>query len=236
MRAFGYDYKMFLATMPEKHLGTEAEWKRSTDSLREALARRGAKYEVDEGGGCFYAPKIDLKLLDSLGREWQGPTIQVDLNLPKRFQVEYVGADNAMHEVVMVHRAVLGSLERFIGGLVEHFGGAFPMWLAPVQVRVATLAERHAGAAEKIAAEMRAAGLRVEVDAGPEKLGYKVREWTLQKIPYLAVIGDREAADGTLALRSRARGDEGMVKMGDFLERAAREVREKRIEPQQKEG
>jgi len=230
MRAFGYTYRTFLATMPPKHLGTEEEWGRATEALRVALDRRGLAYEVDEGGGAFYAPKIDIKLLDSLNREWQGPTIQVDLNLPKRFRVEYVGADNAPHEVIMVHRAVLGSLERFIGGLVEHFGGAFPVWLAPVQVRVATLAERHAEAAAKVVAELRAGGLRVDEDCGAEKLGYKVREWSLAKLPYLAVLGDKEIAEGVVALRSRARGDEGKVTVSDFIARAQREIREKTIE------
>jgi threonyl-tRNA synthetase len=216
--------------MPEKHLGTPAEWDRATASLREALARRGQEYEVDEGGGCFYAPKIDLKLLDSLGREWQGPTIQVDLNLPKRFTVEYVGSDNSMHEVIMVHRAVLGSMERFVGGLIEHFGGAWPTWLAPTQVTVAAIAERHHEGAAKVAAALRGAGLRVEEDFRNEKLGLKVREWTLAKVPYLAVLGDKELAEGAVALRVRgAEGAQQKLSVEELMARIQGEVRERKI-------
>ncbi len=229
MKAFGYQYKTFLSTRPEKYLGTEEEWGRATASLREALERRGLKYEVDEGGGTFYAPKIDLKLLDSLNREWQGPTIQVDLNLPKRFEVSYTGADNSAHEVIMVHRAVLGSMERFVGGLIEHFGGAFPIWLAPEQVRVATIAERHDEGAARVVAEMRAAGLRVGEDFRNEKLGFKVREWNLEKVPYLAVLGDREIEEGVLALRTRGSREQQQISVKDFIARVQVEARDKVI-------
>jgi threonyl-tRNA synthetase len=186
-------------------------------------------YEVDEGGGVFYAPKIDLKLLDSLGREWQGPTIQVDLNLPKRFEVQYVGADNSLHEVAIVHRALLGSMERFVGGLIEHFGGAFPLWLAPCQVRVATIADRHAEGARAVGQKLRAAGLRVEEDFRNEKLGLKVREWSLQKIPYLAVLGDREIEEGVVNLRRRGVKQQEKLGLEAFVERALGEIREKAI-------
>ena len=229
MSAFGYTYKTYLSTRPAKSLGTDEEWAWSTGALREALEKRGMKYEADEGGGVFYAPKIDLKLLDSLGREWQGPTIQVDLNLPKRFEVQFVGSDNAMHDAAIVHRALLGSMERFVGGLVEHFGGAFPMWLAPCQVRVATIADRHAEGARKVAGEMRAAGLRVEEDFRNEKLGLKVREWTLAKIPYLAVLGDREIEEGAINLRKRGSKEQEKLKVEDFVSRALEDVREKVI-------
>ncbi len=229
MSAFGYSYKTYLATRPEKSLGTDGEWAWSTGALREALEKREMDFEVDEGGGVFYAPKIDLKLLDSLGREWQGPTIQVDLNLPKRFEVQYVGADNAMHDVAIVHRALLGSMERFVGGLVEHFGGAFPMWLAPAQVRVATIADRHAEGARGVVEELRAAGLRVEEDFRNEKLGLKVREWTLQKIPYLAVLGDREIEEGNINLRKRGVKEGETVSVEAFVKRALGEVRDKVI-------
>jgi len=229
MKAFGYQYKTFLSTRPEKHLGTEEEWERATASLREALERRNLKYEVDEGGGTFYAPKIDLKLLDSLNREWQGPTIQVDLNLPKRFEVSYTGSDNSAHEVIMVHRAVLGSLERFVGGLIEHFGGAFPVWLAPEQVRVATIAERHDEGAAGVVAELRAAGLRVGEDFRNEKLGFKVREWNLEKVPYLAVLGDREIEEGVLSLRIRGVKEQQKISVEDFIARVQVEARDKVI-------
>ena len=229
MSAFGYTYKTYLATRPAKSLGTDDEWAWSTGALREALERRGMDFEVDEGGGVFYAPKIDLKLLDSLGREWQGPTIQVDLNLPKRFDVKYVGSDNSMHYVAIVHRALLGSMERFVGGLVEHFGGAFPMWLAPAQVRVATLADRHEEAGRRVAAEMRAAGLRVEEDFRSEKLGFKVREWNLAKVPYLAVLGDREVEEGAVNLRRRGCKEQSKISVSDFVSRAQGEVRDKVI-------
>jgi len=227
MSAFGYTYKTYLATRPAKSLGTAEEWEWSTRALRTALEGRGMDYQVDEGGGVFYAPKIDLKLLDSLGREWQGPTIQVDLNLPKRFKVQYVGSDNAMHEAAMVHRALLGSMERFVGGLVEHFGGAFPMWLAPVQVRVVTLADRHVEAGGRIVGEMRAAGLRVEEDFRNEKLGYKVREWTLAKVPYLAVLGDKEIEEGVINLRARGVKEQQKPTVKEFVDRARGEVRDK---------
>jgi len=230
MSAFGYTYRTYLSTRPEKSLGTDEEWKWSTGALREALEKREMAYEVDEGGGVFYAPKIDLKLLDSLGREWQGPTIQVDLNLPKRFDVQYVGADNAMHEVAIVHRALLGSMERFVGGLIEHFGGAFPMWLAPAQVRVATIADRHAEGAREVVARLRAAGLRVEEDFRNEKLGLKVREWTLEKIPYLAVLGDREIEEGAINLRKRGVKQQEKLSVEAFAERALTEVAEKVID------
>jgi threonyl-tRNA synthetase len=232
MKAFGYSYKTFLSTMPEKHLGSEAEWDRATASLRQALERRGQPYEVDAGGGCFYAPKIDLKLLDSLGREWQGPTIQVDLNLPKRFKVEYVGADNATHEAVMVHRAVLGSMERFVGGLIEHYGAAWPTWLAPVQVTVAPIAERHHEGARRVIAGLRSAGVRVGEDLRNEKLGLKVREWTISKVPYLAVMGDKELEEGSVALRVRGAG-QGQEKMSvsGLAARILGEVRDRSIGP-----
>jgi len=224
MKTFGYTYRTFLATMPEKHLGTEEEWERSTASLREALESRGAAFEIDEGGGVVYAPQLDLQLIASLGREWQGPTIQVDLNLPKRFEVTYVGADNSRHEVVMIHRAVLGSLERFVGGLIEHYGGAFPLWLSPVQVRTARLPARNIEEVRKLTAELRAQGLRVEEDLRNEKLGYKVREWSLAKIPYLLMIGDREAESGRVAVRVRGEGDIGTMTRGEFLARVEKET------------
>lgn len=203
MATFGYKYSAYLATRPEKYLGTEEEWEYSTEALRRALEERGLDYEVDEGGGVFYAPKIDIKLMDSLGREWQGPTIQVDLNLPKRFDCTYRGADNRDHETVIIHRTVLGSMERFVGGLIEHYGGSFPVWLAPEQVRIATIGEEHVEYARRLYERLRAFGARVRLDDRNEKLGYKVREWQEARVPYLAVVGDREVAEGSASLRVR---------------------------------
>ena len=227
MSAFGYTFKLSLATMPEKHLGTEAEWDAATESLKQALAQRGQDYEIEAGGGAFYAPKIDVKLRDAIGREWQGPTIQVDLNLPKRFNVTYIGADNTEHRVVMIHRTVLGSMERFIGGLIEHYAGAFPLWLAPLQVRVLPIADRHANYAKKVAAELRQAGFRADTDTSSEKIGARIRKTTLDKVPYMLILGDREAADSTVSVRQRTEGDQGAVTLEQFITRLNDEVAQK---------
>jgi threonyl-tRNA synthetase len=230
MKAFGYEYQLYLATRPEKSLGTDEEWERSTEALRSALESQGLEYEVDEGGGVFYAPKIDLKLLDALGRGWQGPTIQVDLNLPKRFDVSYVGKDGQEHETVIVHRTVLGSMERFIGGLVEHYGGAFPTWLAPVQVAVLPISESQLEYARSVEAELKAAGLRVETDARDDKIGHKIREAQVQQVPYMLVLGRREVESGAVAVRHRRKGDLGQMKPEEFLALIGEEVESKRIE------
>ncbi len=225
LKAFGYTYSMYLATRPEKYLGTETEWDRATEACRSALERRGLSYEIDEGGGVFYAPKIDIKVADSLGREWQGPTIQVDLNLPKRLSVTYIGTDNAEHEVAMIHRTVLGSMERFIGGLIEHYGGAFPTWLAPVQVRVLPISDRYVEHSDRIVAQLREHGLRVETDNSASKMGHKIREATLAKVPYMLVVGQREADSGQVSVRHRAAGDLGSLDLSVFIERIEEEVR-----------
>ena len=227
MKAFGYTYKLYLATRPEKSLGTDAEWERATNALIAALAAHGQPYEVDEGAGVFYAPKIDIKVADSLGRQWQGPTIQVDLNLPKRFSVSYVGADNTEHEVAMIHRTVLGSMERFIGGLIEHYGAAFPTWLAPEQVRVLPISDPYVPRAREVADRLIQAGLRVQIDASPSKMGHKIREATLAKVPYMLILGQREADSGTVSVRHRTAGDLGTLDVEGFLERICLEVREK---------
>ena len=231
MKAFGFRYRTFLATRPEKYLGTEEEWERATSALRAALEKRGLDYQVDEGGGVFYAPKIDIKLADSLGRVelGQGPTIQVDLNLPKRFAVTYVGEDNAQHEVIMIHRTVIGSMERFLGNLIEHFGGAFPMWLAPVQVAVIPIADAQQARAVEVGAVLRRAGLRVEVDDRSEKVGYKVRAATLQKVPYMLIVGKKEVEAGTVAVRARLAGDLGSWTLERFIERTTGEVATKAL-------
>jgi threonyl-tRNA synthetase len=225
MDAFHYTTSYYLATRPEKHLGTEAEWDFATESLKKALERKGLKYEVDEGGGVFYAPKIDVKLADSLGREWQGPTIQVDLNLPKRFNVTYIGEDNAPHEVIMIHRTVLGSMERFIGGLIEHVGAAFPLWLAPEQVRVLPIGEKQLDYAARVETRLKSAGVRAGLDARSETIGAKIRDATLEKIPYMLVIGAKEESAGNISVRERAAGDLGGSSIEEFLARVVDEVR-----------
>ena len=231
MKAFGYEYEVWLATRPEVSLDTasDEEWERATHSLREGLEARGVQYQVDEGGGTFYAPKIDIKLFDALGRSWQGPTIQVDLNLPKRFEVTYTGDDGEEHECVIVHRAVLGAIERFVGGLIEHFAGWFPAWLAPEQVRILPITDAHQPYAREVLEKLQAAGLRATCDERNEKTGYKVRAATMEKVPYLLIVGDREAADGTVSVRSHDRGDEGPCSVEDFLDRLTKEIAEKRL-------
>jgi len=230
MEAFGYEYHLSLATRPEKSLGTDEEWERSTEALRSALESRALEYDVDKGGGVFYAPKIDLKLVDALGRGWQGPTIQVDLNLPKRFDAAYVGKDGQEHETVIVHRTVLGSMERFIGGLVEHYGGAFPTWLAPVQVAVLPISESQLDYARSVEAELLAAGLRVETDARDDKIGYKIREAQVQQVPYMLVLGRKEVEASAVAVRHRRKGDLGQMTLEEFLELISEEVASKTIE------
>ncbi len=201
MKTFQYDYRVYLATRPEKSKGSEAFWEQATRSLEMALEEFERGYDVDEGGGVFYGPKIDIKLIDALGREWQGPTIQVDFNFPESFNIEYVGKDGNRHQVVMIHRTVLGSMERFVGGLIEHYGGAFPLWLAPVQAILMTITDRSQDYAEAVAAKLRESNLRVVEDFRNEKLGLKIREAQLQKIPYMLVIGEREMSSQTVSPR-----------------------------------
>ena len=230
MTAFGYTYTIFLATRPAKSLGSDEEWEVATAALREALHRWGKPYEIDEGGGVFYAPKIDIKLQDALGREWQGPTIQVDLNLPKRFNVTYIGADNTEHEVIMIHRAVLGSMERFIGGVVEHVGGAFPMWLAPTQMMLMPITDAQCGYANELKKRLADEGFRVETDSRNEKIGYKIREAQEMKVPYMLILGAREQESGEVSVRHRKQGDIGSMKMEQLIERCRDEVLRKTMD------
>lgn len=228
MEAFDYACSYYLATRPENFLGTEEEWDHATDCLKKALERRGLDYEIDEGGGVFYAPKIDIKLADSLGRGWQGPTIQVDLNLPKRFDVGYVGPDNQPHRVVMIHRTVLGSMERFIGGLIEHVGGAFPVWLAPEQVRVLPISEHQRDYAEDVLRKLEAAGIRAGFAGHSETIGAKIRTATMEKVPYMLVVGAKEAESGSVSVRARTRGDLGSSSLDDFIARVKSETESRR--------
>jgi len=230
MEAFGYKCQFHLATRPEKSLGTDEEWERATSALRSAIESRGLEYAVDEGGGVFYAPKIDLWLLDALGRGWQGPTIQVDLNLPKRLNVTYVGKDGQEHETVIIHRTVLGSMERFIGGLVEHYGGAFPTWLAPVQVAILPISDSQAQYANIVRERLLVAGLRTETDLRDDKIGFKIREAQVQQVPYMLVIGQKEMQSETVAVRHRRRGDLGRMKLDEFVAIVSEEVESKKLD------
>ena len=222
---FGFtDIRAYLATRPEKAVGEESRWAQATASLEAALRAEGIPYETDAGGGAFYGPKIDLKVRDAIGREWQMSTVQFDFNLPERFNLTYVGPDGAEHRPYMVHRALFGSIERFFGILVEHFAGAFPLWLAPEQVRVLPLTEKQMDYARRIAAELRARDFRVGLDERSDKIGAKIRQAQIEKIPYMAVVGAREAESGRIALRSRTAGDLGAMDLADAVARLQREV------------
>jgi threonyl-tRNA synthetase len=230
LRAFGFDrYDIYLSTKPEKASGTDEQWEVATAALRKALETRRLDYQVDPGEGVFYGPKIDIKIKDSLERAWQCSTIQVDFNNPTRFGMEFIGEDGKAHQPVMVHRALLGSLERFFGILIEHYGGAFPLWLAPVQAVVIPIADRHQQYAQKVAEELRAKGLRVHVDERSESTRYKIREAQVQKHPYMLVVGDKEVAAGTVAVRHRQAGDLGPQAVAEFGERVARLAAERAL-------
>lgn len=227
MSTFGYTYRPYLATRPEKSLGTEEGWQKATQALIEALDRRSLRYDIDPGGGVFYGPKIDIKLWDALEREWQGPTIQVDFNLPQRFDVHYTGSDGARHPVVMVHRTVLGSMERFIGGLIEHYAGAFPLWLAPTQIVIQTITDRQIEYGKRVEEQLKRSDIRVETDFQNEKIGHKIREAQLAKVPYMAVVGDREVASETVSLRTRQGKDLGPISLENLVDKLCREIESK---------
>ena len=222
---FGFhDIQAYLSTKPAKAVGDPARWEQATQSLRDALDQEGMSYEVDEGGGAFYGPKIDMKIKDALGRPWQLGTVQFDFNLPERFHLTYVGDDGKEHQPYMVHRALLGSIERFFGILIEHYAGAFPLWLAPEQVRVLPISDTALDYAKKTQAALKAAGFRVEVDSSAEKLGAKIREATLMKVPYQVVVGPRDEANGTISVRSRTDGDLGAMKLEDLVAKLQEEM------------
>ena len=214
-KTFGLDYRLDLATRPDKKLGEDAMWEQAEQALEQALKRRGATYRLDVGGGAFYGPKIDIKFNDAIGREWQGATIQLDFQLPERFQLEYTGSDNKPHRPVMIHRAIYGTLERFIGFLIEHFAGAFPLWLAPEQVRVLPITDAQMDAARALHERLRAAAVRSHLDERNETLNYRVRDGEMQKVPYLAVVGGREAEARTVAVRARGAGNKQDVMTQD---------------------
>ena len=222
---FGFKYHVELSTRPEDSMGSDEDWEMATDALRAALDDLGLDYAVNEGDGAFYGPKIDFHLEDSLGRTWQCGTIQLDFQLPQRFNLEYIAADGEKHRPIMIHRVVFGSIERFIGILIEHFAGAFPTWLAPVQVRVLPISDKYMEYGQKVLAELKEAGIRAEIDTKAEKIGYKIREARLQKIPYMLVVGAKEEEDGVVSVRSRFKGDEGQKGLDAFISDIKEEIK-----------
>jgi threonyl-tRNA synthetase len=230
---FGLPYSIRLSTRPEEFLGRIETWDHAEASLKEALARTGHTFTVDEGDGAFYGPKIDVDVTDAIGRKWQCATFQLDYNMPERFDLKYIGADNTEHRPVVIHRAIFGTFERFIGLLIEHFAGAWPLWLAPVQAVVLPISDRHLEYASGVREQLAAAGLRVKLDDRQEKIGYKIREAQLQKVPYMLVAGDREAAEGSVSVRSRSGGDLGARSVSAFIADALEETREKGLRPKE---
>jgi len=226
---FGFKYHIELSTKPEDSMGTDEEWERATAALRESMEEKGLEYTVNEGDGAFYGPKLDFHLEDSIGRTWQCGTIQLDFQMPQRFDANYIGSDGAKHRPAMIHRVVFGSIERFIAILTEHFAGKFPLWLAPVQARLLTVTEDFADYAQETAEKLRDAGLRAEVDVRNEKIGYKLREARNQRVSYMCVIGEREKEAQTLSVRSGKEGELGVMSVDEFTERLLKEVREKTI-------
>jgi threonyl-tRNA synthetase len=224
---FGFEPRLELSTRPEKRIGTEEMWDRAETALKDSLDMRGVEYDLNEGDGAFYGPKIDLHMTDTIGRSWQLGTVQLDYVMPERFDLTYTGADNESHRPVMIHRALMGSFERFIGILIEHYAGEFPLWLAPVQARVLPLADRHADYAREVAEALGAAGLRAELDDRTESVGRKIREAELRKVPYMLVVGDREAEQRAVALRRHREGDQGTLALDEAVARLSAEAAER---------
>jgi threonyl-tRNA synthetase len=224
---FGFPYHIELSTMPEDHMGEIEDWEMATNALKAALNEMGKPFEINEGDGAFYGPKIDFHLEDCLGRTWQCGTIQLDFQMPERFELEYTGTDDQKHRPVMIHRVVFGSIERFIGILTEHFAGAFPTWLAPVQVKTMTMTDRNRDYADMVKARLEENGFRVEMDARNEKIGYKIREAQLERIPYMLVLGDKEQESGAVAVRDRRDGKTTVMPLDEFIEKLAYEVKNK---------
>ncbi|MFW6369536.1 MAG: threonine--tRNA ligase, partial [Myxococcota bacterium] len=226
LRTFGFtEFETYVSTKPEKAVGTEEQWRVGTESLLTAAKRTGLEAQIDEGGGAFYGPKIDLKLKDAIGRTWQCSTIQFDFNEPERFDLEYVGEDNSGHRPYVIHRALLGSLERFFGVLIEHYAGAFPMWLAPVQVGLVSIADRHLDHLRSLAQDLKRRGIRAEVDESSEKMGAKIRRFAMQKLPCILVAGDREVEQDGASLRRRGGKDEGFLSREELLDKLSEEAR-----------
>ncbi|WEG12177.1 threonine--tRNA ligase [Pullulanibacillus sp. KACC 23026] len=221
---FGFEYKVELSTRPENFMGSEELWNQAESSLESVLKQKMVPYHLNPGDGAFYGPKIDFHILDSLGRSWQCGTVQLDFQMPEKFNCSYVGEDNHAHRPVLIHRAIYGSVERFLAILIEHYAGEFPLWLAPVQAKIVSIADAHASYAYKIKAELESAGFRVEVDNRNEKIGLKIREAEKQKIPYMLVVGDQEMEKETVALRKRKEGNLGALSIHDLIERFSNEI------------
>jgi threonyl-tRNA synthetase len=221
---FGFSYHVEVSTKPDKAMGSDEDWDMATQVLKTALEEKGMKYQINEGDGAFYGPKIDFHLKDSLDRTWQCGTIQLDFQMPELFDLTYVGEDGEKHRPVMIHRVVFGSIERFIGILTEHYAGAFPVWLAPIQARIIPITERHHDYANDLVRQMKESGIRVDVDARSEKMGYKIREGQLQKIPYLLVVGDKEVEARTVSIRKRKEGDVGSKGYEEFIRELTEEI------------
>jgi threonyl-tRNA synthetase len=228
-KVFGFKYHVELSTKPESYMGSDEDWEIATNALKKALDSIKMEYKINEGDGAFYGPKIDFHLEDSIGRTWQCGTIQLDFQMPERFDLSYIGADGEKHRPVMIHRVVFGSIERFIAILTEHFAGAFPVWLSPIQVKILPLVDKHHEYAAKVQKELEAKGIRVEIDLRNEKIGYKIREAQLEKIPYMLVIGDKEMDNNMVAVRSRKEGDLGAMSLNDFMNKIDQEIKGKVI-------
>ncbi|MBT3362821.1 MAG: threonine--tRNA ligase [Chloroflexi bacterium] len=228
LNSFGFvEYEIYLSTRPDKYVGSIEVWDMATETLEKALKKLNVDYTVDPGEGVFYGPKIDIKLKDALGRTWQGPTTQVDFNLPERFDVNYIGQDSAEHRIVMVHRTVLGSMERFMGCLIEHYAGAFPVWLAPLQAMLIPIADRHIEYAQKVAAQLKSRGIRSDVDARSERMNLKIRDAQMQKVPYMLIVGDDEAENDTVSVRTREGQDIKGKSVADFIDLAKETIESK---------
>ncbi|HCX65535.1 MAG TPA: threonine--tRNA ligase, partial [Eubacteriaceae bacterium] len=226
-RVFGFTYKVELSTKPEKALGEQEVWDHATNALKEALEEKGVSYRINEGDGAFYGPKIDFHLEDCIGRTWQCGTIQLDFQMPERFDLNYIGSDGEKHRPVMIHRTVLGSIERFIGILIEQYAGAFPLWLSPEQVRILPIGEDHIPYAKELEKRLKEKKIRVEVDGRNEKVGYKIREAQLEKIPYMVIVGQKEVDENKVAPRSRTEGDLGALSIEEFEARLVTEIENK---------
>lgn len=227
--SFGFEYHIELSTKPEDSMGSDEDWEIATDALRDAVTELGYDFEVNEGDGAFYGPKLDFHLTDCLGRTWQCGTIQLDFQLPERFELEYIGADGAKHRPIMIHRVVFGSIERFIGILTEHFAGAFPTWLAPVQVKLLPIADRHFDYLKSVKEKLESHGIRCEIDDRSEKIGFKIRAAQLEKVPYMLVAGDKDIENGTVSVRSRKNGEQGACSLDEFIANIEKEINSKAL-------
>jgi threonyl-tRNA synthetase len=225
LKTFGFDdYDVYLSTRPEKSVGSNEIWEKSTEALKQALEKKGLGFEIDPGEGVFYGPKIDIKIKDQLGRSWQCSTIQVDFNLPERFDMTYTGSDNTEHQPIMIHRALMGSLERFVGVLIEHYAGAFPIWFAPIQARLLNITDDQAEYCEQVYQQLRKAGVRIEKDLRNEKLNYKIREAQMDKIPYMLIVGDQEKTDQSVTVRLRDGKNLAPMSVAAFAAKIAEET------------